>query len=163
VIAQHFKGIGDAVPIPGHQVLVGYTWNLVTTEQVGLIRDSFVAIQRTSSPLALLFYGRMFELDPSLRVLFKIDLVSQSKKLTDTLLAVADSLHRFDEMRPVLRDLGRKHVEYGVRPEHYLTLTEAMLWALRQALQEDFDDQTRAAWVDVLEEINREMLAGSSA
>jgi hemoglobin-like flavoprotein len=121
-----------------------------------------VAIRNASSPLALLVYGRMFEIDPSLRALFKIDLVSQSKKLTETLLALADSLHHFDEMRPVLRDLGRKHLDYGVRPEHYQTLTEAMLWALRQALQEDFDSQTRAAWVAVLDAINREMLGGTN-
>lgn len=140
-----------------------YLKALVAPEQMQLIRDSLAAIRSTSSPLALLFYGRMFELDPSLRALFKIDLVAQSKKLTDTLSAVADSLDRFDEMRPRLRDLGRKHLEYGVRPGHYLILSEAMLWALRQALQQDFSDQTRAAWVAVLDEINREMLAGTSA
>jgi hemoglobin-like flavoprotein len=62
---------------------------------------------------------------------------------------------------PLLRSLGRKHLEYGVRRGDYVTLTEAMLWALHQALQQDFDSQTRAAWVTVLEEINREMLAGT--
>lgn len=67
-----------------------------------MVRESFAAILKTSSPLAVLFYGHLFELDPSLRALFKIDLIAQSKKLTDTLAAVADSLDQFDDMRPRL-------------------------------------------------------------
>jgi len=132
--------------------------------QEQLIRDSFAVIYEMPEAIAMLFYGRLFDLDPSLRRLFKIDMHVQSKKLMDTLMAVVDSLDRFDQLRPALRELGRKHaLEYGVKPEYYGTLREALLWAFAQALQHEFYPETKAAWKMVLEDISREMLAGATA
>jgi len=132
--------------------------------QEQLIRDSFEVIHEMPQAIAMLFYGRLFDLDPSLRKMFKIDMQTQSRKLMDTLRATVDSLDRFDELRPFLRELGRKHaLEYGVRPEHYQVVTEALLWAFGQALQPHFYPETRAAWRTVLDDIAREMLAGAEA
>ena len=132
------------------------------TEQSQLIRDSFAIVHQMPEAIAMLFYGRLFNLDPGLRSLFKIDMLTQSRKLMDTLIAVVDSLDRFDHLRPMLRELGRKHtVEYGVRPEHYQVLIEALLWAFAQAMQSQFYPETKAAWRTVLEDITREMQAGA--
>jgi|SRR6478752_852032 len=128
-----------------------------------LIRDSFAVVHEMPEAIAMLFYGRLFNLDPSLRQMFRVDMHVQSKKLMDTLAAVVDSLQHFDRMRPVLRELGRKHaVEYGVRPEHYQLLLDSLLWAFAQALQQDFYPETKAAWKAVLEDISKEMLAGTA-
>lgn len=126
-----------------------------------LVRDSFEIVKEMSTATALLFYGRLFDLDPSLRGLFHIDLRVQAKKLMDTLAMVVDSADRLEELRPTLRALGKRHVEYGVRPEHYTTVCTALLWALGQALQPDFDGPVKAAWTNILEEISREMIAGA--
>jgi len=58
---------------------------------------------------------------------------------------------------------GRRTLEYGVRPGTLnQNLTEAMLWALGQALQANFDVQTRAGMaVAALDESTAEMLAGT--
>ena len=130
--------------------------------QAQLIRDSFEIVHQMPEAIAMLFYGRLFDLDPALRRLFQIDMRKQSRKLMDTLIAVVDSLDRFDQMRPVLRELGRKHaVEYGVRPEHYQLVIEALLWAFAQAIQPHFYPETKAAWKTVLEDISKEMQAGA--
>jgi hemoglobin-like flavoprotein len=129
-----------------------------------LIRDSFEVIHEMPQAIAMLFYGRLFDLDPSLRALFKTDMHTQSRKLMDTLRATIDSLDSFDQLRPALRELGRKHAfEYGVRPEHYKVVIEALLWAFGQALHPRFYPETKAAWREVLEDISREMLAGASS
>ena len=127
-----------------------------------VIRDSFQVIHENPEAIAMLFYGRLFNLDPSLRALFKTDMRTQSKKLMDTLAAVVDSLDHLDRMRPFISELGRKHaVEYGVRPEHYRTVLDALLWAIGQALQPHFYPETRQAWKSVLEDIAREMKSGA--
>jgi nitric oxide dioxygenase len=127
-----------------------------------LIRDSFEIVHEMPEAIAMLFYGRLFNLDPSLRGMFKIDMQTQSRKLMDTLAAVVDSLEHFDRMRPALRELGRKHaVEYHVKPEHYRLVMDALLWAFAQALQRNFYPETKAAWKTVLEDITKEMLAGA--
>ena len=128
-----------------------------------LIRDSFEIVHEMPEAIAMLFYGRLFNLDPSLRKMFKVDMKTQSKKLMDTLTAVVDSLEHFDRMRPMLRELGRKHaVEYGVKREHYQLVQDALLWAFGQALQPHFYPETKAAWKAVLDDISKEMQAGES-
>ncbi|MGJ5815149.1 globin domain-containing protein [Paludibaculum fermentans] len=126
-----------------------------------LVRDSFELIREVSTPTAMLFYGRLFDLDPTLRGLFHVDFKAQSVKLMDTLALVVESADRLEQLRPTLRDLGRRHVDYGVRPEHYQTVSTALLWALAQAMQPDFDDDVRAAWTRILGEVCQEMLVGA--
>jgi hemoglobin-like flavoprotein len=126
---------------------------MTTRDQRRLVRQSFDALREQAEPFALLFYGRLFELDSSARRLFHNDLVLQSRKLLETLAIVADSLDRFDSIRPRLADLGRQHAGYGVRPDQYDTVSAALMWAIGQALGPDFDPPTREAWRVVLADI----------
>lgn len=118
----------------------------MTAEQRRLVRDSFATVRDQATAVSLLFYGRLFELDPAARRLFHNDLALQGRKLIDTLDIVTQSLDRFDGIRPRLADLGRQHAGYGVRPEQYEAVTTALLWAIGQALGADFDPLTRDAW-----------------
>ena len=113
--------------------------------------------------MTLLLYGKLFELDPSTRRLFHNDLVAQGRKLMDTLDAIAASLDRFESMRPRLVELGRLHAGYGVRPGHYETLVNALLWAFGQALGPDFDARTREAWRLALAAVAAVMQEGAAA
>jgi hemoglobin-like flavoprotein len=96
--------------------------------------------------VSLLFYGKVFELDPSARPLFHNDLTFQGQKLIDTLGVVADTLEHFDSIRPRLEELGRKHAGFGVRKEQYAVISTALIWAIGHTLGPDFDAATREAW-----------------
>jgi hemoglobin-like flavoprotein len=132
----------------------------MAANQVRLVRDSVDALREDAEPFALLFYGKLFELDPSSRRLFHNDLAVQGRKVMDMLTSVAESLDDFQPMRSRLADLGRKHAEYGVRPEQYDTLTTALLWSLGQALGASFDVPTREAWRLAINAICAAMKAG---
>jgi len=136
---------------------------MLTPRQRRLILQSFQSAEEYSIAFTKLFYGRLFELQPSLRPLFKISLEEQSRKLLDTLRAVVESLDRFDELRPKLLELGRKHVTYGAKPEHYEVLRTALLWTFAQALGLEFDPETRAAWDQMLRLISEIMLEGAKS
>jgi len=129
----------------------------MTAEQRQLVRNSFEALRDVAGPVSLLFYGKLFELDPGARRLFHNDLALQGRKLVDTLDTVTQSLDRFDEMRPRLASLGRQHAEYGVRPEQYEAVATALVWAIGQALGTDFDCRTRDAWTVALEAVSAAM------
>ncbi|MFL6651077.1 MAG: globin domain-containing protein, partial [Sulfurifustaceae bacterium] len=47
------------------------------------------------------------------------------------------------------KDLGRRHVRYGVQPSHYDTVAAALLWTLEQGLGADYTPETREAWTAV--------------
>jgi len=118
----------------------------MTTQQARLVRDSIEVLREDAVPFAMLFYGKLFELDPGSRRLFHNDLAVQGRKIMDMLTSVVESLDDFEPMRPRLAELGRRHAEYGVRPEQYDTLTTALLWSVGQALGASFDVPTREAW-----------------
>ena len=134
----------------------------LTGAQKRLVRESFESMREYETSVVTLFYGRLFEIAPETRALFKIDIRQQSRKLMDILRAAVDSLDRFSELSPFLAELGRKHVTYGVQTQHYEKLRSALLWAMGQALGLEFDPETRAAWDQLLTAISRIMLEGAT-
>jgi hemoglobin-like flavoprotein len=96
-----------------------------------------------------LFYGRLFEIDPALRPLFKGDIKEQGKKLMVMLASAVRGLDKLDELIPVVRTLGERHIGYGVKDEHYEVVGAALLWTLEKGLGPDFTPETKAAWTAV--------------
>jgi hemoglobin-like flavoprotein len=132
----------------------------MTADQRRLLRESFESLREYAEPLSLLFYGKLFELDPGARKLFHNDLTLQGRKLMDMLTSVVEALDDLHPMRVRLARLGHQHAEYGVRPEQYDTLTAAILWSIGQALGASFDVPTRDAWRLALNAICVAMKAG---
>jgi hemoglobin-like flavoprotein len=134
----------------------------VTQRQKQIVSETFPLIREIAIPVSLLFYGRLFDLDPSLRRLFKIDMKEQSKKLVATLDALVQGIDDWEKIVPVLRELGQRHVGYGVKEQHYDTVCSALVWAFGQALQPGFDDEVRAAWTAVIRAVNEQMKIGAA-
>ena len=122
---------------------------MVTKEQVALVQNSFAAIAPIADDAAALFYRRLFELDPSLQAMFKGDMTEQRKKLMHMLTLAVKGLNRLEQLVPVVEDLGRRHVGYGVEDRHYETVGEALLWTLEKGLGPAFTPETKEAWVTV--------------
>ena len=136
---------------------------MMTPDQRRLVRQTYEPVREMAAPIALLFYGRLFELDPSARRLFHNDLAVQGRKLMDTLDLLVESLDDFDSVGDRLAALGERHRGYGVRLEQYASVVSALLWALGQALGPDFDAPTREAWRAVLTTVSSAMQKGASA
>jgi hemoglobin-like flavoprotein len=122
---------------------------MVTAAQKTLVQDSFADIATIADDAAMLFYQRLFELDPSLRRMFPADMTEQRKKLLQMLTAAVKGLDRLEQLVPVVQDLGRRHARYGVQESHYETVGEALLWTLEMGLGRGFTAQVRDAWVAV--------------
>jgi hemoglobin-like flavoprotein len=134
----------------------------MTRQEVQLIRDSFPSVREIARPLAMLFYGRLFELEPALRPMFRGDIEKQGVKLMDMLAAVVDSVDRLEELTPVLRAMGQRHAGYGVEDRHYAIVRQAFVWALGHALDGP-DPALKEAWGKVIGQVGEEMLRGAHA
>src|SRR6056297_1050122 len=130
----------------------------MTPEQINLVQTSWGQVKPISEQAAELFYGRLFELDPSLKPLFKGDMKDQGKKLMATLNLAVMSLTKLDEILPAIQDLGRRHVQYGVPDESYATVGQALLWTLEQGLGDQFTDEVKEAWVVTYTTLSNVML-----
>jgi hemoglobin-like flavoprotein len=133
----------------------------MTPAQIQLVKDSFVRIEAIRDQAAALFYERLFELEPALRPLFKRDMAAQRAKLMAALGAVVGSLDLLENVLPLVRQLGCRHGAYGVRPEHYATVGEALIRTLAQALGPDFTSETRRAWTDAYGHLAWAMIAAA--
>jgi len=96
-----------------------------------------------------LFYGRLFDLDPSLRSMFHADMREQRVKLMQMLTVAVRGLDRLDTLVPAVRALGRRHAAYGVPPEQFDTVAAAVLWTLAQGLGDAFTPEVHDAWAAV--------------
>ena len=118
----------------------------MTPEQKQIVRDTFALVEPIAETAAALFYGRLFELDPTLRPMFRGDMAEQGRKLMQTIAVVVHGIDRLETLIPAVEALGRRHVNYGVRDEHYATVAAALLWTLEQGLGPAFTPAAREAW-----------------
>ena len=121
----------------------------MTPEQKTLVQQSFALVVPIADTAAEVFYGRLFELDPSLRRLFHGDRREQGRKLMQMLTVAVHGLDRLESIVPAVRALGRRHAAYGVTDEHFETVGAALLWTLKQGLGSAYTPEVADAWASV--------------
>ena len=134
----------------------------ITSEQKRLVRDSMPSIEELAGPIGKLFFGRLFELDPSVRGMFHQDIAVQGQKIMAMLRSVVKHLDDFEDIQPALGAMGQRHLGYGVRAEHYQLVETAFLWALGAALDTEFCPSLKIAWRAVLQSVSIAMQEGAS-
>jgi hemoglobin-like flavoprotein len=133
----------------------------MNAQQVRLVRESFALVQPIATQAAALFYDNLFESDPSLRGMFRGDMAVQGERLMTMIGAAVSLLERPEALVPVLRNLGGRHVGYGVRDHHYATVGAALIETLEQGLGDAFTPEVREAWVTLYGVVSRTMMEGS--
>jgi hemoglobin-like flavoprotein len=121
----------------------------MTSEQKHLVKTTFDKVAPIADAAAAMFYARLFELDPSLKVLFKSDMTEQGRKLMRMIGMAVNGLDRLDDLVPVVQQMGVRHAGYGVRNEHYDTVAVDLLWTLERGLGADFTPAAKEAWTAV--------------
>lgn len=128
---------------------------------IALVQASFRRIGPHGARLAVAFYGRLFELEPCLRPLFKGDLRKQGLKLIATLQLAVAGLDELERIAPALAQLGRAHLAYGVQDEHYAIVKAALLHALAELPEAQLTPRLRAAWAEAYDQLTAVMRAAA--
>ena len=134
----------------------------MTTEQINLVQRSFAKVAPIEETAARLFYGRLFEVNPELRPLFKSDMKEQGQKLMKMLAVAVDGLSRIEEIVPAVEDMGRRHAGYGVKDSHYGAVASALLWTLEQGLGPEFTPEVKEAWTAAYQVLAATMKNGAA-
>ena len=118
-----------------HRIVVAETW-----KQVAPIAD--VA--------SSLFYQNLFQMNSEIESLFEdVDLEGQKVKLVHAISAVVQSLDDIDAMLPILEELGRRHINYGVKESYYGDVGAALLNTLETGLADAWNEDVKQAWIEV--------------
>jgi len=79
-----------------------------------------------------------------------------------TVGTAVDGLDDLLKLEPVLRELGEKHVKYGVKDAHYGVVGKALLATLEKGLGPDWTPMVKAGWISAFEKISSVMKAGAN-
>ena len=121
----------------------------MSPEQKRLVKETWLQVTPIADRAALLFYGRLFEIDATTPSLFlAADMAEQRRKLIQALAVVVQGLDHLEALVPTLADLGRRHARYGVTDGQYVTVGAALLWTLERGLGSAWTPDVKAAWSD---------------
>lgn len=122
----------------------------MTPAQKKLVQTTWTQVVPIADIAAGMFYDRLFEIDPTIRPMFRAtDMTEQRKKLVQVLVVAVDGLDELETLVPKVEDLGRRHAGYGVKDEHYDSVGAALLWTLEQGLGTAWNAEIKEAWTDV--------------
>jgi hemoglobin-like flavoprotein len=119
----------------------------MTPTQVLAVQRSFSLVVPIKEQAAAMFYARLFEIDPSLKPLFRGNIKDQERKLISALAVAITGLARPDSIISTVEGMGAKHLDYGVTDHDYETVANALLWTLEKGLGPEFTPDVKEAWV----------------
>jgi hemoglobin-like flavoprotein len=138
----------------------------MSPEQVQAVQNSFRTLEPVAESAMMKFYDRLFEVDPTLRTMFRSSREEQAKKLAMVVGVVVKSLDRPEQILGAVKELGRRHLDYGVTDAHYDAVGAALLWTLEQGLGDAFTPEVKDGWTSaygLLAGIMREAAAAAAA
>lgn len=114
-----------------------------------IIKNSWFQIINNTENAGEYFYQVLFELDPSLKLMFKTNTEEQSKKLVIMLSYVISKLNVLDKIMPQIQGLAQRHTKYGVNTDHYQVVGQALIQMLEYKLEKYWNEEIKEAWLEV--------------
>ncbi len=108
------------------------------------VQESYSRI--TGDAFTARFYERLFAAHPDLRALFPTDRADQRVKLGHVLKLAIDALGQPERIGPLLEELGRRHVGYGVSADQLDALGEVLVATVREHDEARWSERLEAAW-----------------
>jgi len=120
----------------------------MTQKQIQIVKSTWMQVG-AMDPIVVgsLFYNRLFEIAPQVKPMFRTTIEEQSRKLLAMISYVIVKLDRLDVILSEVAKLAQRHVVYGVKPDHYSIVGEALLWTLEKGLGDNWNKETKEAWI----------------
>jgi hemoglobin-like flavoprotein len=126
------------------------------------LETSFDLVAPKGDELVETFYARLFAAAPAVKPLFAgTDLRRQKKMLLATLVLLRQSLRDLGAVAPKLRELGRRHVQYGAKAEHYPVVGQVLIASMAATAGDAWRPEYERAWSDALGVVAGVMLEGA--
>ena len=115
------------------------------------LQSSMNVMLADEDEFARIFYSKVFDIAPQVRSLFRNNMTEQGRLLTHMLGGIVYSLSRPEHLKKGMAKLGKSHVRYGVKPEHYPVVKQAMIETIREVLGDQKSQKTIDAWESALD------------
>lgn len=121
----------------------------ITPENMAIVKATAPAIQEHGLQITTRMYERLFENKDVESMFDKAAQASgeQPKRLAGAILAYAKNIDNLGALTAAVEKMVSRHVETGVKAEHYPLVADALLPAIRDVLgAEVASDEILAAW-----------------
>ena len=115
-------------------------------QQIALLQRTFEHARRIGPHFSATFYNELFLVEPAVRRLFSGDMVRQGEQLMAFLAYIVAGLREPETIIAAVRELGVRHVAYGVEARHYPLVGTALIRTFRHELGHEFTPEARQAW-----------------
>lgn len=116
---------------------------------VAIVKATAPAIEQHGVAITTAMYARLFT-NPDVAAMFDRaaqESGEQPRRLAGAILAYAKNIDKLENLGAAVQRMVSRHVETGVKPEHYPLVAEALLPAIRDVLGADTaTDEVLAAW-----------------
>ena len=120
----------------------------LSPETIAIVKATAPALQQHGVAITTRMYERLF-VDPAIRALFDQaaqESGEQPKRLAGAILAFAKNVDNLGARTQAVERMATRHVETGVKPEHYPAVANALLPAIKDVLGDAVDDTVLTAW-----------------
>ncbi len=123
------------------------------------LEATFAQVRASGIRFGEVFYERLFAAAPQVRPMFRSDPAAQTQKLVAAMDAIVRNLNSPEENADMIAALGRRHAEYGARPEHYDLVIGLLVDAMAEVLGPSADIANLEEWRTVLRLVSDQMIA----
>ena len=120
----------------------------LSPETIAIVKATGPALQKHGLAITTRMYERLF-VDEDIRAMFDQaaqDSGEQPKRLAAAILGYAQNIEHLEALGGAVERMVQRHVETGVKAEHYPYVANALLPAIRDVLGEAATDEVLAAW-----------------
>ena len=120
----------------------------LSAETKAIVKSTAPALQQHGLAITQRMYERLF-IDPDVKAMFDQaaqESGEQPKRLAGAILAYAQNIDKLEALTAPVMRMAARHVETGVKAEHYPLVADALLPAIRDVLGEAATDEVLGAW-----------------
>lgn len=121
---------------------------ILSAETRAIVNSTAPALQQHGVAITQRMYERLF-VDPAVKAMFDEaaqESGEQPRRLAAAILAYAQNIDKLEALTAPVMRMAARHVETGVRPEHYPMVANALLPAIRDILGDVATDEVLSAW-----------------
>lgn len=123
----------------------------LSQETVAIVKSTGPALRRHGVEITTAMYARLFQ-DTEVKAMFDAaaqDSGEQPRRLAAAILGYAENIDKLEALNGAVARMVSRHVDTGVKPEHYPKVAAALLPAIRDVLGEEVaTDAVLAAWAE---------------
>ena len=120
----------------------------LSAETKAIVKSTAPALQQHGLAITTRMYERLFT-DPDVKAMFDQaaqESGEQPKRLAGAILAYAQNIDKLEALTAPVMRMAARHVETGVKAEHYPPVANALLPAIRDVLGDAATDEVLGAW-----------------